>query len=191
MILLCEVISGDLVLQYSGWFGLWGHISVDLLQELIGCRRAYVCVCAESVSCGLWWGRWRAARDGSVAATCVFVCFPLPPPFNTHTYKHTHTHSSLAFLGESEGEESCFHGATTGCRRMLPNTVTRFYNVVPTRVKPAHVAKFCSEKTSFLFLHAARPPKYSCTSPQALYLYVLRLENQNWHGKTLHFAHWR
>lgn len=104
-----------------------GHNSGDLWQELIGLM--CVCLCAESVSCGLWWGRWRAARDRSVAATCVFVCFPSRALTPTPS---AHTNTLLTVFRESEGEELCICVAATlqenAPRYLLPVSLCYWFN---------------------------------------------------------------
>lgn len=102
MILLCEVISRDLVLQYSRWFRLWGHISVDLRQELIW---AYACVCVCVCRKRKLWFVVRPMacsqrqECGHYVCLCLFsyqsfklslfLSTPTPTPLNTHTQTHT------------------------------------------------------------------------------------------------------
>lgn len=91
MILLCEVIFGDLVLQYSRWFGPWGHVSVDLRQELIGHRCVCVCVFLWGTLCSKLWFvvRWMACSQRQECGRYVCLCLFSYQSFNPPS-KHTH-----------------------------------------------------------------------------------------------------
>ena len=114
MILLCEVISGDLVLQYSRWFGLWGHISVDLPQELIGRRRACMCVCVCVCRKRKLWFVVRPMACSQRRECGRYVClclFSSTTPLQ-HTYIQTHTHTLFSgfFWEKVRGRSRVFNG---------------------------------------------------------------------------------
>lgn len=136
--------SGEAIIADD--LALWGYLSrsAAALKQMIwtlevgappGCR----CVCAPgTLSCGLWRGRWRAARAWSVAATCGFVCFPsraLTP----------HPPISTVFFREGGGA-ACWCSDNSAWRGMLPNTVISFPIVMPTQERAAPAARLCSER---------------------------------------------